>query len=354
MRRGFKCCHMIKFVIYFIAILALSATFFMRTSIAAELPNQTRYGSLGAVGVHVSGDSSRFTLEKFLANPIPGVKTLVMGASKARVKTAHDHGYFVIDWAGPTPSTIDICRRRAETGVDAIVTDEIGSKYINAAEIFNQCKQAAKKVNPNIQVGAVEYMWGALKKMMDEGAQPDFVGGEVYNGNFNLKIMNQFKEEYGVKTHMWLHGVEPERDLSYIGQVDLVVFADVMGHWRCLNQPCGSYLEELRASAAEKNWRTCYSCPWNTDKEFCCGDDQKCAGGLNSCGIFNCLANIKCNNKLVKQNNCTPSCQYGSFSIEDLKNLMSNWGKTGSPIIDLNYDEIVNSLDFAKMLNKIL
>ena len=211
-------------------------------------PKFTKFGLLGAVGIQ------GISLDEILNNPIPGVKTLVMNGPKSEIDRAHELGYFVVSMTtGPGEPP---CRETAQTGADVLITDEIvlWNNYPEglqeAVVKFNDCRKAAKEANPNILVGDVEPFWEFLKVFMENGAHPDFVGGEVYNGDIDLERLNQLKQEYGVKTHQWLHGVEPDRDLKYIGQTDLAIFADVFGYWDCMNQDCPPYLEELRRWAS--------------------------------------------------------------------------------------------------------
>ncbi len=77
---------------------------------------------------------------------------------------------------------------------------------------------------------------------------------------------------------------------------------------------------------------SCEVCPWITTLslvptvpipdgggswyEYCCSDDNKCAGGANSCGNSDCYADVACNNKVKGE--FTGYCNRGKSYLKDI------------------------------------
>lgn len=103
---------------------------------------------------------------------------------------------------------IDETKYRAERGCDGIIFDEeIAFIEMNVSQ-FNDLRELAKRINPNILVGLVEYRTDVFVDFLNSGAKPDFIQGEWYSNHQknNFTELKELASDYNIKSAYWVVG----------------------------------------------------------------------------------------------------------------------------------------------------
>lgn len=182
---------------------------------------------------------SRNTVVDLLNNPVTGISMVVLSGPKSLVDKFHQAGYKVVGVSGggcnwdthiiDTNAMKNDMNYLASNDVDIILIDESVIRCGMTGTIFNEAKNVAKGVNPNVMVGLDELYVEDISKLLNEGGKPDFVGQQSYHGDYGTKLTT-LTLPVGTKKMMWLYY---STELSYwINKVDFLIFFNANGGWQ--------------------------------------------------------------------------------------------------------------------------